>query len=163
MKEVRPMRMSDFVVRGAVIAELRAATKEGVIREMVAALRDAGRRELAEPEDVVQALLRREMVASTGVGRGVAIPHAKHACVSQPIAAVAVSRQGVAFDSLDGKPVDLFVLLLSPHDQAGLHLRVLEHISRRLRDDGFARALRQAPTGEAIWGLLDQAEGEKRS
>jgi len=152
------MRMSDFVVRDAIVPDLKATTKEAVIREMVESLRNAGYFKGGEMEDIVKAILKRELLGSTGIGRGVAIPHSKHATVDRLIGTVGISRTGVPFDSLDGEPVYVFVLLISPQDRPGDHLRALENVSRSLRDDGFVRSLRQATTREAIWGLLDDAE-----
>src|SRR5437763_554161 len=148
------MRMSDFVVREAITPELKSAKKEDVIREMVESLRAAGYFKGGETEDIVKAVLKREQLGSTGIGRGVAIPHTKHASVERLIGTLAVSRPGVNFDSLDGEPVHVFVLLVSPQDRPGDHLRALENVSRSLRDDGFVRSLRQAQTREAIWDLL---------
>ncbi len=152
------MRMSDFVVRDAIVPELTGATKEGVIREMIEALRAAGQFKGADPEDIVRAVLRRELLGSTGIGRGVAIPHTKHASVEKLVGTVALSKGGVAFDSLDGEPVHVFVLLISPQDRPGDHLRALENVSRSLRDDVFVRSLRQAGTRDTIWGLLADAD-----
>jgi mannitol/fructose-specific phosphotransferase system IIA component (Ntr-type) len=152
------MHMSDFVIREAILPDLKATTKEGVIREMVESLRNVGYFKGSEPEDIVKAVLKRELLGSTGIGRGVAIPHTKHSSVDKLIGTVAVSRQGVGFDSLDGEPVHVFVLLTSPQDRPGDHLRALENVSRSLRDDSFVRALRQAPTAEAIWNLLNESD-----
>src|SRR5262245_21070183 len=113
------MRISDFLVREAIIPELVATTKEGVIREMVESLRAAGGFKGKEPEDVVKAILKRELLGSTGIGRGVAIPHAKHASVDRLLGTVALSRPGVVFDSLDGEAVHVFILLISPQDRTG--------------------------------------------
>ena len=151
------MRMSDFVIRDAIIPELTAANKEGVIREMVASLRAAGQFR-ADVDDIIRAILKRELLGSTGIGRGVAIPHTKHTGVDRLIGTVAVSRPGVAFESLDGEPVHVFVLLISPQDRPGDHLRALENVSRCLRDDNFVRSLRQATTREDISRLLDQCD-----
>lgn len=152
------MRMSDFVVREAIAPVLRATTKEGVIREMVENLRTAGYFKASEPEDLVKAILKRELLGSTGIGRGVAIPHTKHANVDHLVGTVAVSAAGVAFDALDGEPVHVFVMLISPQDRPAEHLRALENVSRCLRDDGFVKALKNATTGETIWGLIDEQE-----
>jgi mannitol/fructose-specific phosphotransferase system IIA component (Ntr-type) len=152
------MRMSDFVVRDAIIADLAATTKEGAIREMVESLRNAGQFKNTEPDDIVRAILKRESLGSTGIGRGVAIPHTKHAGVERLLGTVAVSRNGVAFDSLDGEPVFVFVLLISPQDRPGDHLRALENVSRSLRADIFVRSLRSAPDREAIWRLLEESD-----
>src|SRR4051812_27699799 len=96
------MRMSDFVVRDAIVPDLAGNTKEGVIREMVEGLRNAGYFKGSDPEDIIKAILKRELLGSTGIGRGVAIPHTKHNGVDRLIGTVALSRTGVSFDSLDG-------------------------------------------------------------
>ena len=119
------MRMSDFVVRDAIIPDLAAVNKEGVIREMAASLCAAGCFREADQEDVVRAILKRELLGSTGIGRGVAIPHTKHNGVERLIGTVAVSPKGVSFESLDGEPVQVFVLLISPQDRPGDHLRAV--------------------------------------
>jgi nitrogen PTS system EIIA component len=137
---------------------LAATTKEGVIREMVESLRAAGQFRGADTEDIVRAILKRELLGSTGIGRGVAIPHTKHTSAERLLGTVALSRAGVAFDSLDGDPVHIFVLLISPQDRPGDHLRALENVSRCLRDDMFVRALRAATTRDAISGLLDRSD-----
>ena len=152
------MRMTDFVVREAIVPELTATTKEGVIREMVNSLGSAGQLKVPETEDIVRAVLKRELLGSTGIGRGVAIPHTKHNSVERLLGTVALSRPGVSFESLDGEPVHVFVLLISPQDRPGDHLRALENVSRSLRDDGFVRSLRQATTREAIWDLLGELD-----
>jgi mannitol/fructose-specific phosphotransferase system IIA component (Ntr-type) len=150
--------MSDFVVRDAIIPELSATTKEGVIREMVESLRHAGQFRGTDPEDIVRAILKRELLGSTGIGRGVAIPHTKHTSAERLLGTVALSKAGVAFDSLDGDPVHIFVLLISPQDRPGDHLRALENVSRSLRDDAFVRQLRASTTREQIWSVLEQAD-----
>ena len=116
------MRMSDFVVRAAINPDLAAVNKEGVIREMAASLRAAGCFRESDLDDVVRAILKRELLGSTGIGRGVAIPHTKHNSVERLIGTVAVSHAGVSFESLDGEPVQVFVLLISPQDRPGDHL-----------------------------------------
>ena len=152
------MRMSDFVVREAIVPELPATNKEGVIRAMVESLRAAGQFRGADLEDIIRAILKREFLGSTGIGRGVAIPHTKHNSVERLVGTVAISHKGIAFDSLDGEPVHVFVLLISPQERPGDHLRALENVSRSLRDDNFVRALRGATTREETIALLDRAE-----
>jgi len=152
------MRMTDFVVRDAIVADVTAGNKEGVIRELVESLRNAGYFKGADPEDIIRAILKREQIASTGIGRGVAIPHAKHNSAERLVGTVALSKGGVPFDSVDGEPVYIFVLLISPQDRPGDHLRALENISRSLRDDGFVRKLRQATSRDAVWTVLEQGD-----
>ena len=150
--------MSDFVVRESISATLTAASKEAAIRELVENLRSAGYFAGSEPEEIIKAIHKRELLGSTGIGRGVAIPHTKHTSVDKLVGTVALSPGGVAFESLDGEPVHVFVLLISPQDRPGDHLRALENVSRCLRDDGFVRALRQAKTREEVWALLERAD-----
>jgi len=151
------MRMSDFVVREAIIPELKATSKDGVIREMVDSLRSAGYFKSSEPEDIIKAILKREQLGSTGIGRGVAIPHTKHNSVDRLIGTVAISKTGIPFDSVDGEPVFVLFLLISPQDRPGDHLRALENVARSMRDDGFVRSLKLATTRDAIWELLNEA------
>jgi PTS system fructose-specific IIA component/PTS system nitrogen regulatory IIA component len=153
------MRLSEFVVREAILPQLDAASKETVIREMVASLRAAGLFPNAEPDDIVKAILKREELGSTGIGRGVAIPHAKHPCADKLVGTVAISHKGVDFKSIDGEKAFVFVLLISPQDRPGDHLRALENVSRSLRDDNFVKSLREATTREDVCRILDRIEG----
>ena len=152
------MRMSNFVVREAIVPALTSTTKEGVIRELVHSLHVAGYFRDKDVEDIVKSVMRREQLGSTGIGRNIAIPHSKHSSVEKLIGTLALSPAGVPFDSIDGEPVYVFVLLVSPQDQPGEHLRALETVVRTMKDDVFVKNLRQAPTREAIWHLLDEAQ-----
>jgi mannitol/fructose-specific phosphotransferase system IIA component (Ntr-type) len=152
------MKLSDFVIREAVLPDLAASTKEEVIREMVASLRTDGHVKNGDEEGIVKAILKREEQGTTGIGRGVAVPHTKHASASRLIGTVALSRKGIDFQSLDGEPVHILFLLVSPSDRPGDHLRALETISRHLRTDVFIRFLRQATTREKVWEVLDDAD-----
>jgi PTS system fructose-specific IIA component/PTS system nitrogen regulatory IIA component len=105
--------------------------------------------------------LNREELGSTGIGRGVAVPHTKHGSVEQLVGTVGVSREGVDFDSLDGEKVFVLFLLVSPLDRPGDHLRALENISRQLRDDRFCRFLKQSKTAEEIRQLLTEADSNQ--
>ena len=155
------MKFADFVCPEAIRADLAALDKEGAIREIVQALLDAGKIDPGEKDSIVKAILKREELGSTGIGRGVAVPHTKHPSVDHLLGAVAVSRQGVDFASLDGERVNLFFLLISPPDRPGDHLRALENISRQLRDDTFCRFLKQAKTAEEIKQLLNEADNNQ--
>ncbi|MCL6502488.1 MAG: PTS sugar transporter subunit IIA [Pirellulales bacterium] len=155
------MKFADFISREAVRVELTADDKEGVIREMVQALVDAGKIHPEDFESIVQAVLKREDLGSTGIGRGIAVPHTKHPSVERLVGTVAISSEGVDFDSLDGERVNLFVLIVSPPDRPGDHLRALENVSRQLRDDTFCRFLKQARNAEEILQLLDEADNNQ--
>jgi PTS system fructose-specific IIA component/PTS system nitrogen regulatory IIA component len=155
------MKFADFVVPAAIRAELAAEDKEEVIREMVQALEEAQGVQGDQLESIVKAILKREELGSTGIGRGVAVPHTKHPSVDKLVGTVAVSTEGVDFDSLDGDKVNLFFLLISPPDRPGDHLRALENISRQLRDDTFCRFLKQSKTPEDIQQLLEEADNNQ--
>lgn len=155
------MKFSDFVSREAIKGDLVADDKEGVIREMVQALLDAGKIAATEFDSIVKAIMKREELGSTGIGRGVAVPHTKHPSVERLIGTVAVSSEGVDFNSLDGEKVNLFFLLISPPDRPSDHLRALENVSRQLRDDGFCRFLKQSKTAADILQLLDEADNNQ--
>ena len=155
------MRFADFICRDAILAKLDAMDKEGAIREMVQALCKAGKVENEEYESIVKAILKREELGSTGIGRGVAVPHTKHPSVDRLVGSVADSPQGVDFASLDGEVVHLFFLLISPPDRPGDHLRALENISRQLRDDTFCKFLKQAKSVEDIQTLLNEADNNQ--
>ncbi|MCE5303853.1 MAG: PTS sugar transporter subunit IIA [Planctomycetaceae bacterium] len=155
------MKFADFICRDAILAQLTAHDKEGAIREMVGALCKAGQVEADESESIIKAILKREELGSTGIGRGVAVPHTKHPSVDHLVGTVAVSSSGVDFASLDGEVVHLFFLLISPPDRPGDHLRALENISRQLRDDTFCRFLKQAKSVEDVQQLLNEADNNQ--
>ena len=152
------MKLSDFVVREAIVVDLQATTKESAIREIVLSLATAGRLDSSDTDGVARAILNREELGSTGIGQGVAVPHTRHPKADRLIGTVALSRKGVDFAALDGDPVDIFFLLVSPPNQPGDHLRALENISRHLKDEKFVSFLRQAKSREQVIELLDEAD-----
>lgn len=155
------MKFADFIEVKAMNADLQAEDKEGVIKELVEGLIKAGRIKEEDQKGIIAAVMKREELGSTGIGRGVAVPHTKHPSVGRLVGTVGISRDGVDFNSLDGEKVQIFFLLVSPPDRPGDHLRALENISRKLRDDTFCRFLRQAQTVEGIWQLLEEADNDQ--
>ncbi|MBN1851408.1 MAG: PTS sugar transporter subunit IIA [Pirellulales bacterium] len=155
------MNFADFICREAIRADLVSEDKEAVIREMMTGLKESGKIAEDQFESIVTAIMKREELGTTGIGRGVAVPHTKHPSVDQLVGTVAVSGSGIQFDALDGEPVHLLFLLISPPDRPGDHLRALENISRRLRDDTFCRFLKQSKTVDDIWQLLEEADEDK--
>lgn len=152
------MKLSDFVVKEAVVPDLKVESKEQAVRGMVSALREAGSVKAGDEDGIVAAIMKREELGSTGIGRGVAVPHTKHPSVDRLVATVAICHDGVDFASLDGDDVHILFLLVSPPDKPGDHLRGLENISRHLRSETFCNFLRQATTREEIWDLLREAD-----
>ncbi|RMF45233.1 MAG: PTS sugar transporter subunit IIA [Planctomycetota bacterium] len=155
------MKFSDFVSQKSIRCELTSTDKEGVIAELVDALLEAGDIKADDRDDIIKAIMKREELGSTGIGRGIAVPHTKHPSVEKLVGTVGVSVDGIDFDSLDGEKVQLFFLLVSPPDRPGDHLRALENISRQLRDDTFCRFLKQSKTVEDIVQLLEEADNNQ--
>ena len=152
------MKLSDFVVRDAILVDLKATGKEEAIREIVGSLHAAGQLKSDDLNDVIRAILSREELGSTGIGQGVAVPHTRHQTTSRLVGTVALSRGGVDFAALDGEPVHIFFLLISPPNQPGDHLRALENISKHLKEEQFVSFLRQAKTREQVIEVLDEAD-----
>lgn len=152
------MKLTEFVVEAAIIPDLKARTKDEAVREMVAGLRAAGKISVEHEPPIVAAIMKREELGSTGIGRGVAVPHTKHPSVDSLIATVALCREGLDFASLDGEDVHILFLLVSPPDRPGDHLRGLETITRHLKNDDFCRFLRQSTTPHHVWELLQEAD-----
>jgi mannitol/fructose-specific phosphotransferase system IIA component (Ntr-type) len=155
------MRLSDLIPPEAVVPELKAADRNGVIREMVAALADCGRLNPADAELLARAAIARENQGSTGFGRGVAVPHVKHERVPRMVATVGRSSVGVDFAALDRAPVYTVFLLLSPAESPEQHLAVMERIFRYLQRENFRRFLRQADTQQAILDIIREADDQQ--
>ena len=126
------MKFADFVSSTAIRPDLAAEDKDEVIREMAASLVEVGELPESELESIVKAILKREELGSTGIGRGIAVPHTKHPSVEKLVGTVAISTEGVDFKSLDGEKVQLFFLLISPPDRPGDHLRALGQMHKQL-------------------------------
>jgi len=152
------MKLMDFVVGESIIVDLKATGREEAIREMVGSLHRAGRLGNDDLESVIRAILGREELGSTGIGQGVAVPHTRHPTLNRLIGTVALSRRGVNFAALDGEPVDIFFLLVSPQNQPGDHLRALENISRHLKEERFVGFLRQARSRDNVIDVLEGAD-----
>jgi len=146
------LKILDFLSPNAVVTELTATTKKGILEELVALLAKEGK--VKESKLAVDVLIEREKLGSTGIGQGIAIPHAKTDQAPQLVAAFGLSRRGVQFDALDGEPVHIFFLLVAPPDAAALHLKALARISRLLKDKFFRQALRETKTAAEILKLI---------
>jgi len=156
------MNIMGFLNERAVTTDLKAQhNKEEVIHELVQLLVNAGAIKEKDMGKLVQTLLKRESLGSTGIGQGVAIPHGKSDAVKELVAAFGVSRGGVNFDSLDGEAVHLFFLLVAPEDSAGPHLKALARISRLLKDKHFRDSLKAAKDEKTLAKIIRE-EDERR-
>jgi mannitol/fructose-specific phosphotransferase system IIA component (Ntr-type) len=155
------MKLKDFIVNEAITPELAASDRDGAIRELVTALAGAGALPAASVDEVVAALIKREQNGSTGFGKGVAVPHVKHAKVKKMAGTVGRSVNGIDFAALDHQPVYSVFLLLSPDNQPQQHLQAMNIVFSNLQKDTFRRFLRQSTSRETIVELLDEADQGK--
>jgi mannitol/fructose-specific phosphotransferase system IIA component (Ntr-type) len=152
------MRFADFVCFEAIIPELQAKDREGVIAELVSALDKAGRLGKGNCEKITRAVIKRENEASTGMGKGIAVPHVKYKLAKNVAAAIGQSGKGVDFSSLDKQPVYSVILLISPADDPDKHLQAMEKIFKHLQQEKFRKFLRQSQTAAQIEDLLKEAD-----
>src|SRR5690349_14767834 len=155
------MKLKDFIVSESIVAELKATDRDAAIRELVTSLSGAGALPADAVDEVVAALIKRETNGSTGFGKGVAVPHVKHARVSKMAGTIGRSAAGIDFAALDHQPVYSVVLLLSPENQPQQHLQAMNIIFTNLQKDMFRRFLRQSASREAICELLEEADQGK--
>jgi mannitol/fructose-specific phosphotransferase system IIA component (Ntr-type) len=155
------MKLKDFIVSEAIVPELQSADRDGAIRELVQSLANSGALPGEAVEEVVAALIKRETNGSTGFGKGVAVPHVKHAKVKKMVGTIGRSAAGIDFAALDHQPVYSIVLLLSPENQPQQHLQAMNIVFSNLQKDMFRRFLRQSDTREAITDLLNEADQGK--
>jgi len=146
------MRLEEYLRPEFVLDDLRAANKADLLAELVAPVGSVFPG--FDVRKAHQVLMDRESLGTTGIGDGVAIPHGKLPDLSHILIVVGRSRAGVDFESLDFKPCHIFFLVLAPEHVAGMHLRILAHISRLLADEGFRSTFLRAGGPEEMWRLL---------
>jgi len=155
------MKIMDFLNKKAICANLKSVDKEGVIKELIDILADAGTIK-GKKDEITKILMAREALGSTGIGQGVGIPHGKSSHMKSLVAAFGLSKKGVDFESLDGEPTYIFFLLLAPEDSAGPHLKALARISRLLKDKYIREMLKQAESEKDIIKIISDEDQRKR-
>ena len=155
------MKIMDFLSKKAITTDIKSTKKEEVIQELVDLLIAAGEIEKRYRNKLIEALMTRESLGSTAIGQGIAIPHAKSEAVNKLVAALALSKKGVDFDSLDAEPVYIFFLLVAPQDSAGPHLKALARISRLLKDKYLRDNLRSSQDEKTIIKIIAQEDEKK--
>jgi mannitol/fructose-specific phosphotransferase system IIA component (Ntr-type) len=152
------MKFADFVCFEATIPELRAHDRDGAIAELVLSLDKAGRLGKRKCEEVTAEVIKREKEASTGMGKGVAMPHIKHKAVEDVVAVIGQSGAGIDFFALDKQPVYSVILLISPVDNPDRHLEAIESVFKHLQQEKFRKFLRLCRSSEQIEELLMEAD-----
>ncbi len=155
------MTLLDILSPDSTIVDLKGETKEEIIAELVDSL--ANNDAITDRDKVLQAVLEREKIMSTGIGDGIAIPHGKSDSVERLIAALGTQRRGVDFEALDGEPAYVFFLLVSPANVSGPHIKALARISRLLKNDEFKKKLIAAESSTAIIDIIETEESNTPS
>lgn len=153
------MKIKDIMLKDLMIIPLQAQTKEGVIDEMTSQLQQEG---IIDDYNLFkEGILAREQQTSTGIGDGIAMPHAKNKAVKKAAVVFAKSETGVDYDSLDGEPAYLFFMIAAPDNANNIHLEVLASLSRLLINPNLIENLKKATTAEEVESLFENAEREK--
>jgi len=139
-----------------IVSDLMAQNKEEVLSELADQI--AGHVPEVKAGEVLQVLLERERLGSTGIGDGFAIPHGKMKQINQLVISFGRSRQGIPFDSMDGKPAYYFFVLIAPEDSVGLHLKALAKISRFLKNSAFKESLFRASDREELQKVIQEQD-----
>lgn len=146
------MKLSDYLAKDLILPELSARTKSEVLAELVASVGDSVPG--FDAKRALEVLMEREYLGTTGIGDGVAIPHGKLESLDRIVLIVGRSLEGVDFEALDFKLCNIFFLVLAPEQVAGMHLRILAHISRLLKDEAFRRSFMEAEGRDGLWDVL---------
>ncbi len=154
------MKLREIIIESAINPSLQATKRDDAIKEMMAALADAGAITTAQATNYARAIIKRENKGSTGFGHGVAVPHIKHDNIEKMTAAIAISPTGIDFNALDNEPVYSIFLLLSPKDKPEDHLDAMEAIFGNLSQEQFRRFLRQAKSTADVMTLLEEADAK---
>lgn len=152
------MLLTQILQQNCVKVPLEGKDKESVITEMVELLDANGL--LLDKDVVLDAVFTREQTRSTGIGSGIAIPHGKCKAVKELVMSFGVASEGIDFASVDGKPVTIVILLVSPADQTGPHIQALARISRLMLDLQFRQSLETATSADEVYELLNNKENE---
>jgi len=151
------MKILDVLHKDAILNNLKSLDKKGVIEELVTSVAHiAG----VDHEDLVRVLMERERLGSTGIGGGIGIPHGKLKFLKTLVLGFGLSRKGVDFESIDGRPVHIFFLLITPENSTGIHLKLLAQISRILKKDPFKEKLLNAADSDEIISIIQEEDEE---
>jgi len=150
------MKVLDFLSEGCVITDVQGKTKKEVVSELINIL--AKEKLIKDADSAVDAILKRESIGSTGIGQGVALPHAKCEEVSNIVAALGISKAGIDFDSLDGEPVHIIFLMIAPPKSVSEHLKALAKVSRLLKDKFFRQSLRESHSPDEIIKIIKEED-----
>ena len=151
------MKILEILKQEAIIADLKATNKKGVLEELVVPVAAiAG----IDQEKLVKVLMERERLGSTGIGNGIGIPHGKLKDLEEMVIGFGLSRKGVEFESIDGDLTRIFFVLMTPENSTGLHLKLLARISRILKNEPFRDRLMNAADSKEIYNIIKEEDEE---
>jgi PTS system nitrogen regulatory IIA component len=150
------MKIMDFLSQDTIVIGLKSSDKKSAIVELVEVLKNT--KKVKRTNEIIDVVLEREKLGSTGIGQGVAIPHGKTDVLQEQMGVLGISRKGIEFNSLDGEPVHIIFLLVGPAEVVGQHLKALSRISRLFKDKFLRRAIRDATTTEEIVKVIQQED-----
>ena len=150
------MELTEFISPQLIKLELSSTQKVDAIKELIDLLDKAGF--LTDADAFLKSVLEREKVGSTGIGKGIAIPHSRTATVREVVVAVGRSKEGIEFEALDSRPVHLIFLIAAPIESGGLYLKALARLSRLLRYQEFRNELMEAKSAEEIIKIISSEE-----
>jgi PTS system nitrogen regulatory IIA component len=151
------MKILDVLPKDAILADLKAQDKKGILEELVEPI---SRLKEVNREELVRVLMERERLGSTGIGSGIGIPHGKLKDLDGLVLGFGLSRKGVDFESMDNRPTHIFFLLVTPENSTGLHLKLLARISKILKHDQFRERLLKAADSEEIYTIIKDEDAE---
>jgi fructose-specific phosphotransferase system IIA component len=152
------MRLTDILQPGCIKVPLASTAKQDAIFELIDLL--AGCAKIEQSQQLKDAVWQRETARTTGIGHGIAIPHGKSPGITKLTMAIGLAAQPIEFAAIDGKPVQVIILLASPPEQTGPHIQALARISRMLTDDRFRAAIKAAPSAEEVYRLISEQEAK---
>lgn len=152
------MRLMDFISRENVAPDIKACDKEELLTELVGMLHTCGK--IGDPAPLVKSLLEREKIMTTGIGRGIAVPHAISPEVKEQMIILGRVPGGAEYESLDRAPVYFVFLLVGPPEEASIHLKTLARISRLIQHTNFVDAIKKAVTADDILKILAEEDGK---
>jgi len=152
------MILTQILQPSCIKVPLEGKDKKSLITELVDLLDNNGL--LSDRDSALEAVLLREQTRSTGIGSGIAIPHGKCKAVKELVMAVGVVPEGIDFESVDGKPVTIIILLVSPTDKTGPHIQALARISKLMLDESFRQGIEKAASADEVYELLNTKENE---
>jgi PTS system fructose-specific IIC component len=153
------MKITDILNKDLIKIKMIADSKDDLLNKMMVLAENSGK--IIDSEDARSEVFERESIMSTGVGKGIALPHAKTNSISSTVGALAIMKEPMDYDALDGNPVNIVFLLLGTENNVGNHLRLLSKISRLMNNDTFRAHLTQAQSTEEIMDLFVKAEDQE--